>query len=327
MSTALKPSALRQALEVCVKAKRPACVWGSPGIGKSDTMKQMAEELSRQLIDLRAVLLDPVDLRGLPTVKDGLSKWAIPSFLPREGTGILFLDELNRAPALVQNACFQLVLDRKLGEYVLPEDWTIVAACNPTGTGTTKMSDALASRFVHFDMEPDLTDWCNWAVSRNIEPIVIAFLRFRPELLHQYDVKLRSFPCPRTWEFVSQITASSPAREIEHALYVGAVGEGAAVEYSAFMKLFRELPSIDAILLDPVKSPVPSQPSTLFAIASALARRVNDGNFGRAVTYLNRLPAEYMVMSIKDAVTRDKTLCSTPEFTKWATANQEFFAK
>lgn len=322
----MKPLELSKALECCISIKQPVCLWGEPGIGKSQIVKQTTSRMSYSLQDVRAVLLDPVDLRGLPTVQNGKSKWAVPDFLPQSGTGVLFLDELNRAPALVQNACFQLVLDRKLGEYQLPDEWTIVAACNPSGGGTSKISDALANRFVHLQAEVDVMQWSQWAVTANIEPVVIAFIRFRPELLHQYDPKQRAFPSPRSWEFVSRITASHPGNGIEHGLYIGAVGEGAATEYSAFVRLFRELPNIDAILLDPGKSKVPDQPANLFAVSSALARRANDGNFGRVITYLDRLPQEYAVMCVKDAVTRDAKLQSTPEFIKWSTAHQEFFA-
>lgn len=322
----MKPQELSQALQVCITIKQPVCLWGHPGIGKSQIVAQTTAKLKKQLQDVRAVLLDPVDLRGLPTVSNGKAKWAIPDFLPTEGEGVLFLDELNRAPALVQNACFQLVLDRKLGDYRLPDEWSIVAACNPAGGGTSKMSDALANRFVHLDCETDIAQWSQWAVAKDIEPVVIAFLRFRPELLHMYDPKQKAFPSPRAWEFVSRITAAHPGNGIEHSLYVGAVGEGAATEYSSFMRLYRELPSIDAILLDPGKAPIPDLPATLYAVSSALARRATDSNLNRVFTYLDRLPQEYAVMCVKDAVGRDTGLQSTPEFTKWCAANQQFFS-
>jgi MoxR-like ATPase len=300
------------------------------GVGKSDVVKQTGQRLELEVKDVRAVLLDPTDLKGLPIVSDGKAKWAIPDFLPRKGSGILFLDELNRAPALVQNACFQLVLDRKLGDYSLPEGWSVVAACNPSGGGVTRMPDALANRFVHLDVEPDLNDWCLWAnqPKSNIEPIVIAFLRFRPELLHKFDPKLneKAFPTPRSWEFVSKITASHPGDRIELGLYTGAVGNGAATEYASFLRLYRELPSIDQILLNPQTAPVPTQAATLYAVSSAMARRANDSNFSRVITYTNRLPKEYAVMVMKDASQRDKALASTKEFTKWAVDNHEIFS-
>jgi len=318
----MKPSELSRALETCIQASQPACVWGSPGIGKSQVVHQVGQSLTIEVRDVRAVLLDPVDLRGLPHVNgDGRSHWAIPEFLPRDGAGILFLDELNRAPALVQNACFQLVLDRKLGEYSLPADWQVIAACNreSDGGGVTKMSSALCNRFVHLDCEPNLEDWCKWAVTHNIEPAVIAFLRFRPDLLHQFSRTDKAFPSPRSWEFISRITAQQPGKDIEFALFEGTIGKGAAVEYGAFLQLFRNIPSIDAILLNPDKAPVPTNDAgSLWAISAALSRRSTDQNFRRVLTYLDRMPEEYAVMCVKDATARDASLCSTSEFTQWA---------
>lgn len=323
----LKPSQVSSALEYCLNASQPIALWGEPGIGKSAIVAATAKRLGVALQDVRAVLLDPVDLRGLPHVNgDGRAHWAIPEFLPRDGNGILFLDELNRAPMLVQNACFQLILDRKLGEYTLPDGWKVVTACNREsdgGGGVSRMSSALANRFTHINVEPDLEDWCKWAVTHGIEPVVIAFLRFRPELLHKFDRNNRAFPSPRSWSFVSGITAQKPAGDIELALVAGSVGHGAAIDYMAFLKLYRSLPSIDAILLNPTGSPVPTEASTLYAVSSALARRAQPQNLGRIVQYLDRLPVEFNVMAIRDATTRDAQLSSTPEFTSWAVKHSE----
>jgi len=134
---------------------------------------QLAAELAIPLRDVRALLLDPVDLRGLPFLgSDGRSKWATPDFLPQDGEGILFLDELNAAPAMVQASCYQLVLDRKLGEYTLPEGWAIVAAGNRDSdrAATTRMPTPLRNRFVHLEFEVDVQEWAEWAIGAEIRP-------------------------------------------------------------------------------------------------------------------------------------------------------------
>ena len=233
---------------------------------------------------------------------------------------------MNRAPTLVQNACFQLVLDRRLGEYSLPDGWRVVAACNPPeagGGGLTRMPSALANRFTHINVEPDLDDWCTWALTAGIEPVVIAFLRFRPALLHHFDRDARAFPTPRSWHFVSTIVAQQPAAEVELALIAGSVGHEAAVELMAFVRLYRSLPSIDAILLNPASAPVPDDVATLYAVSSALANRAKPDNLGRVIQYLDRLPVEYSVYAVKDAMAREATLSSTPEFTAWAIAHAD----
>jgi hypothetical protein len=324
--TSLKISDAAQALRYCLQAKQPVCLWGSPGVGKSQIIQQTASSEGLVCQDVRAVLLDPVDIRGLPHVNgDGRAHWATPEFLPRDGNGVLFLDELNRAPQLVQNALFQLVLDRKVGEYQLPEGWRVVAACNreSDGGGVMRMSSALSNRFLHLSVEPDLNDWCKWAAAAGIEPVLIAFLRYRPELLNQFDRNAKAFPTPRSWAFVSGITKQKPSAEIELALVSGSVGQGAAIEYMAFVKLYRTLPSIDAILLNPSTSPVPDQVATLYAVSAALGRRADEQNLGRVIQYLDRLPEEYNVAAIKDATARNEKLAHTPEFTAWAVKHSD----
>jgi MoxR-like ATPase len=180
-------------------------------------------------------------------VSDGRSKWATPEFLPQNGSGILFLDELNAA-AMVQASCYQLVLDRKLGEYTLPDGWAIIAAGNRDSDRavTTRMPTPLRNRFVHLEFEVDVQEWSEWAIQAGVRPEVIAFLRFRPELLSAFDRDANAFPSPRSWEFVSRILDSlgsqlNPA--IEHEVIAGAVGTGAATEFSAFLRMSESCPT------------------------------------------------------------------------------------
>ncbi len=350
LNDSLKPSELGSALRTLFAAKRAPMIHGDPGIGKSQITQQVADEMFATKYgysidahgdlldpdgkettnrpwfrDVRAALLDAVDLRGLPVVNGGgRAHWAQPEFLPRdERGGIFFLDEINRGTEMVRNGCFSLVLTGELGEYKMPANWIPASAVNDNDIGAAKMSSALLARFVHLDAGTDLNDVCKFAVQTDWEPVTIAFLRFRPELLHEYDRKQRVSPNPRAWQFVSQITAQAPPPAIEHALFSGAVGSTAAVEYSAFLRLFRSLPSIDAVLLDPKKAAVPTEANVLYAISAALARRASDQNFARVVTYLERLPVEYNVYAVRDAVTRDSSLQSTPEFTKWGVQHSD----
>src|SRR5476649_1729324 len=193
----MKASQILNALRTLVRTRQPVFIWGEPGLGKSSLVKELAADLSIPLQDVRALLLDPVDLRGLPFLgPDGRSKWPTPDFLPQGGSGILFLDELNAAPAMVQASCYQLVLDRKLGEYVLPDGWSIVAAGNRDSDRavTSRMPTPLRNRFVHLDFEVDIQEWSAWAIQAKIRPEVIAFLRFRPALLSAFDRDNNAFP-------------------------------------------------------------------------------------------------------------------------------------
>jgi hypothetical protein len=325
----MKASAISNALRVLVSARQPAFLWGGPGIGKSAVIRQLAAALSMPLRDVRALLLDPVDLRGLPFLgNDGRSKWATPEFLPQDGSGILFLDELNAAPAMVQASCYQLVLDRKLGEYTLPAGWSIIAAGNRDSDRavTTRMPTPLRNRFVHLEFEVDMQEWSGWAIQAGVRPEVIAFLRFRSELLNAFDRDANAFPSPRSWEFVSRILESQPEPSIEHELFAGAVGSGAATEFSAFLRMFRELPNIDAILVNPHKEPVPENAAAQYAVASALAHRASDTNLDRICVYLDRMPTEFCVLCVRDASLREPGIRHTAAYTKWAIQNHHVLA-
>src|SRR3989344_1369249 len=145
-------------------------MWGPPGVGKSDTVGQVADAEGLRMVDLRLALMDPTDLRGIPVPEDGKAKWLPPSAPPPEGRGILFLDELNLAPPLVQSSAFQLVLDRKIGEYELPEGWCIIAAGNKAeqGANAYKRAPPRRNRFVHIDFEIDIDDWRSWALKHDV---------------------------------------------------------------------------------------------------------------------------------------------------------------
>ena len=180
----MKPSKLYEALHALIGERVPLHIWGACGVGKSQIVAQVANDLDYDFLDVRAVQLDPVDLRGLPRIAADQTEWVPPKFLPTTGKGILFLDELTSAPQMTQAGCYQLVLDRKLGEYVLPDGWVVIAAGNPASERGVHfaMPRPLRNRFVHLDLEPDLDDWCRWAVKAQVRPEIIAFLRFKPEL-------------------------------------------------------------------------------------------------------------------------------------------------
>lgn len=333
MSVVLKPSDLATSLEAMINIQRPVFVWGPPGVGKSRIVAQLAKTLGLELRDIRASLLDPVDLRGLPIIQSGRTLWAAPDWWPTNESvasgraaarGVVFWDELNAAPQSTQTAAYQAILDRRLGEAQLADGWTQVAAGNRLSdrAAAQRMSSALSSRFIHVEVKPDLADWCTWAFGAGIAPMVVAFLKFRPELLHaDPEPNARAFPTPRTWEFVSEVVKSKPAASVEYALVEGAVGEAATLQAYSYFKLFRTLPNLDAILLNPGKAAVPpaTEPATRWAVAFAIAARADANNWARVITYLERMPEEYNVLAVRSAVGRDAALASTVEFNEWGT--------
>lgn len=333
----MKPTALYDSILALATMRQPFFIWGDPGVGKSQIVAQAADALFggkgkdkvNYFRDLRAVLLDPVDLMGIPVVEKGRTCWAAPRMLPSKGVGLLFFDELNRAPIMVQNACLQLVLGRRLGEYTLPEGWVVGAAGNfENETGVQRMPDALRSRFTHLRAEADVDDWCAYANRENYDAAVVAFVRFRPELLHKYDRaqarKENAFPCPRTWEFASRIVQQQTSKVVEQGLLAGTVGEAAALEFAAFLSLYRELPDMDAMLASPDTAPIPTKPALCYVVANALARMATLANVSAVMTYLERIPQqEYAVMAVKDMSQRDAKLSRCGTLTKWKIANAD----
>ncbi len=292
----MKPSHVYEAILALIPQQVPLHIWGAPGVGKSQIVASVARQLGYEFLDVRASQLDPVDWRGIPHVDAGETTWATPRFLPKQGVGLMFLDELTCAPQMTQAACYQLVLDRRLGEYSLPPGWVVIAAGNRAEDRGVHfaMPRPLRNRFVHLDLDTDVQEWCRWAIQAHVRPEIIAFLRFKPDLLHQPgSPDANAWPTPRSWEMASRVLAGGAQRQqavqaighlpdIEFDLLAGTIGEAAAGEFSAFLRLYRQLPSIDEIFLNPEHAPVPTEPSTQYAVATAIGRFLTDQSIGRA---------------------------------------------
>lgn len=324
----MKPSEIVSALETLLQVRQPVFLWGAPGVGKSQVVAQVASRNGLELVDVRAVLLDPVDLRGIPRIDaQGRAVWCAPSFLPRAGRGVVFLDELNAAPPLVQAACYQLILDRRLGEYVLPEEWVLVAAGNRESDRavTHRMPSPLANRLVHLDFDPDVEDWLLWAKGAGIDARLRAFLRFRPGLLHVFDPARgeKAFPSPRSWEFVSRIVRVEVRWSTLSNLVRGAVGEGAAAEFLGFLQVCDRLPDVEEVLADPENVRIPDDPAVMYALCETVARRASEDSMPSLVTLAARLPAEFGVLLMRDAASTDPNIVDSEAFHAWACANSD----
>lgn len=356
----MRPSQLMQALNLCVQKRRPAFVWGPPGVGKSELVAQLAKQNEMTLVDRRAATLGPTDAQGFPVpdTEAGVMKWLPADFLPpmfidkevitttgkgkaakttttiervkNDTRGILFLDELNQALPAIQATLYQLLLDRRVGAYELPDGWSILAAGNRESdrANAQRMPSALALRLVHLDYEINVDDWCEWALKQGdlVPTELLAFIRFRPDLLHDFDLKQRVSPNPRGWVFCGQLTNSGIDPTVEAELFKGTVGEGAATEYRGFLRICNNLPTVDSIKLNPDTVPVPTDPAVNFALTAALANATTKDVFGRLLQYVERMPPEWQATYMKDATKRDTSLQSTRDFMTWALKNSEFVA-
>ena len=255
----------------------PVFLWGPPGVGKSDIMRQVAAEKGIDVIDVRLGQMDAVDMRGIPYVENGVTKWAVPEFFPRDQDtrALLFLDELSSADPSIQVAAYQLILERQCGEYHLPPKVYVCAAGNRAQDSAVSLpiSSALANRMMHLEVEADSEAWCTWAVSHGIAPEVIGFIRFCPNMLFHLDKDCeRGWPSPRSWGRVSNILSYGLDPDAFRAGVVGLVGESAAAQFFAYCKQSQALGDIRALMLDPkAKWKLPTKNDMLFAVASSIA--------------------------------------------------------
>lgn len=327
----MTPSQIKKNLDALWTTRWPAFIWGPPGVGKSAIVARLAADRGLTLVDIRAPLLDPTDLRGIPAVVGDRAEWFAPSFLPREGAapGILFFDELNAAPPIVQASLYQLVLDRRIGEYRLPDGWRIVAAGNREQDRSVvfRMPDALANRFVHLDFTPSFDDWRDWAVGRHLNPMIVAFLSLRRELLHKPGGSERAFPTPRSWEIAADILDAFGSAVPSDDALAGTVGTGAAIELQKFMQSELTAADIDAVLAAPETAKLPTKISGLYVLVSNIARRAGDETV-RAVVgrLLPRLPIEFATLLAKDLLREWPLFVRDAHFKAFISKNKEAFA-
>ncbi len=248
-------------------------LWGPPGIGKSSIVADVARQHDLQLVDLRLSQLAPTDLRGLPVADNGVSRWFPPEFLPIGGTGILFLDEINMAPPAMQGIAQQLILDRQVGSYRVPDGWFIWAAGNRKSdrAAVFEMPSALANRFIHLDLVPDFDSFKAWGLRSGLSEQVLAFLAFRPSLLHQIDAQRPAWPSPRSWLMANQLRGAGLAVE-------PAVGPAAAGEFEAFCAVYTGLPDLESILAGKSKAPFPAEASARYATVLGLVVRAENAS-------------------------------------------------
>ncbi|KKN36926.1 hypothetical protein LCGC14_0768490 [marine sediment metagenome] len=328
----MKPSQLAMFLALAIPKRHPVLITGKPGVGKSDVVAQACDAAGARMILSHPAVEDPTDSKGLP--------WPSPNkktaqFLPfgqfAEALAatvdtVWFLDDLGQAPGAVQAAKMQLILAREINGHRLPDVVSFIAATNrrTDRANVSGILEPVKSRFISIvELVEDLDDWCQWAFTQtHIPPELIAFLRFRPELLCQFTptADMTNCPLPRTWSNAGHVLELGLPDTLEGEALAGAVGEGASVELRAFLRMFRQLPSIDAILINPDGQDIPTDLSALYATVTGLAIKANEQNFGRVARYAERLVeeghGEFAALLIKDAERNNPELVNTPEFVR-----------
>lgn len=331
-------------------------LWGPPGVGKSMCIKQCADELGWKMIDLRLAQMNPVDIRGIPVAdrENGRAQWYPPAEFPdekRDGKhGILFLDEIANAPRDVQTAALQLVLDRRLGGYCLPDGWRVIAAGNRVfdRAGSYQMASSLANRFIHLpicssmpplevskeSVDVNLEDWKSWAYGVGVQEEIIGFLNYRQNLLWASTGQV-AFATPRTWEFVSKIMSVFSSIDKAKEAVAGCIGDGPAAEFLAFCRVREQMPDPDAILKGE-DVPAPERPDVGYALCGALVARLlklakKKDQLAKAIEnlfgWLPKLPKELQVLLLKDAGNAGlmTQIAMVKGFKEWSVENSAVF--
>lgn len=304
-----------------VTKSKPLFVHGTMGIGKSATVRQVAERVAKEkgkkylegvldekaycLIDIRVSQLDPSDLRGIPFPEGKTTRWLIPSWLPTKGEGIILFDELNLAPPSIQASCYQLILDRRLGDYVLPDGWTIIAAGNRAidKANVFPMAAPLKNRFSHAQLVvPSEEEWRDWAMDNGINTDVIAFMAFKPSMLFKFNAtsKDNAFPTPRMWAVASEMIDGVKSIDEQFELVATCVGEGAAHEYRGFVKLKNKVNVAD-ILKNPEKVTQLKEVGLKYSLVSGLAEKYKSDRklLDKILLVIDHMDAEFGVFLLR----------------------------
>lgn len=328
----LKPSQIKTEVINCFQSGVVPFVQSSPGLGKSAIMRMIAEHYNLELIDVRLSQCAPEDLMGLPMKIEVNGKimatFAAFEMFPTEDTPLpagkdgwlLFFDELNSASKSVQAASYKPLLDHMMGMYRLHPQLRIAAAGNldTDNAIVNTMSTATQSRMAHFEMAFDFDEFITFAEADDWDSRIIGFLYFMPGLAHKFDPdhQDRTFPCPRTWEFASNMIKGTKSEDIPPYRLAAVVGDGAAVEAYSFLKEFSKLPSYGDIVSDPTGTPVPQNPATKYALISMLLEKGMNEDFFQVTPYVERMDPEFQAVFIRGTVRRFPALRRDPDFTR-----------
>jgi MoxR-like ATPase len=322
------PNGAKASIKHALKKKRPIFLWGAPGIGKSDIIRQITDTFSNShLIDIRLSLWEPTDIKGIPYFdsNSGTMVWGAPEELPSEEFAaqfdhiVLFLDEMNSAAPSVQAAAYQLILNRRVGTYKLPDNVMIVAAGNrEADKGVTyRMPAPLANRFIHLELAVNFDDWFQWAVDNKEHRDVVGFLQFSKKDLYDFDPRAssRAFATPRSWSFVSELLEDDLDESTTTDLVAGAVGEGLAVKFMAHRRVASSMPNPTDILKGTVKELKTKEISAMYSLTVSLCYELKeacdagDKKFDDKVNNflrfsMDNFDTELVVMGIKLALTQ-----------------------
>lgn len=325
----MRSTLLKDTLKALFPTQRTVCIEGSPGGGKTSIVHAVGAELDIPVIERHMPTMLVEDFGILFPEADGSLKYKLPDWFPVKGKaperGILCFDDRNQANADLQKVLANICQARTLHGTPMPDGWMVISTGNRQSdrAGANRVLSHLRNRETVIELETHLDDWTQWALDNGVKPEVVSFIRFRPNLLHDFDPQRDQNATPRSWvEGVSDVLGTVPP-DAEYECFKGAVGEGAAAEFVGFLRIFRKLPNPDAVLMNPTTADVPTDPATLYALSGSLAERATESNFERVCTYAERMPPEFSVLTVSYASRKKPELANTQAFNKWVVKHQD----
>lgn len=330
---------LSEVKDICVAIMRRSpnaspLLLGKPGSGKSDSCFQIGEELGiseDRTLRVHINNHDVVDFTGVPSVVDGMTKFnptdMFYQFREGTGAGLIILEELPQSSVQHQTWAAGFILERETPSFKLDPEVRIIATGNRVEdkAGAKQLLSHLNDRLYRLDVETSLDDWCAWAIANDVDALGIAFLRLRPELLNDFDASRPSNPTQRSWTKVfKEVPTELPPHLYMHAC-AAKVGDGAAAEWTSARDLMHKMPNIDVVRMHPDTSEVPSEPAVLFAVATSMSTTTTSDAFPRDMQYVSRMPKEFQMVYVTDALRQHPELQTTKAFTDWAIKNQDIF--
>jgi len=323
----MKPSQLEAFLKSAIPARMPVLIKGAPGVGKTDLVTQACHATGTDLIVSHPVVDEPIDYKGLPALKEDHAEFlpfgSLRKLIAADRPTVYFMDDLGQAPPAVQAAAMQLILARRINGFAVADDVCFLAATNrrQDKAGVAGILEPVKSRFVSIvELDPDVEEWAAWAAAHQMPPELVAFIRFRPQLLFDFvpTSEMTNSPCPRTVANVGRLMVLGLPEPLEFEAYAGAAGEGFATELMGFLKICRQLPDPRLILLNPEEAFVPADPATLYAVCTALARLVTPAGMATLVSYARHLPEEFSVLLMTDCERQNPAVVATRAYAEWA---------
>lgn len=306
-------------------------------MAKSDIVKTIAKNNKLKLIDIRLSQTDSVDLNGFPKLDGEKATYVPMDIFPIESTEIpqgfngwlIFFDEINSAPLSIQSAAYKIILDKQVGQHNLHKNVAMVAAGNLSTDKAVvnRMSTALQSRLIHYELHIQPKHWIEWADANDIDYRIKSYLNFKPDMLHNFDPNHNdyTYSCPRTWEFSSKLIKGKDLTEDTLIMLAGTLGEGVAREFYSYTKIYKSLPKLANILNDPTGTNVPIEPANQYALSGLLGHVMDKVNVGQLIQYIVRLPIEFQIITVQAAIARDKVLINNPVINDWKVNNVAHF--